>query len=243
MVKRISKIENLMKLSTSFIKLFSNQVIHLEDYKEAIAKGLPFLTEDDITGIKKQYVEGVTWEDIDCILSKKGLIFKHDNFKKYLRQNLIAKQYKQIRNSTGKTAVYPTEIIMQINFIQYYLKSSSTDLILSLQQMLNSFDKNGLESLECVNDNLQIHDGNRTNISYLKIREVLYSEDIIDSDIYTILSDDKNATEEYSKLNRDLEDAFDKYIWPIGKQIEDLLKNFKSIYIPKDPGQELGGSK
>ena len=235
MVKQLSKIENLMQLNKSFIKFFSNKIVHVEEYKDAIAKGLPFLTEDEITSLKEKYIEGVTWEDINSILSK--LLFRRDNFKKYLRLNLIDKQYKQKINSIGKTAVYPVDTVIQINFIQYYLKSSSKNLILFLQKTLDSFDASGIERLECLNDNVEFQHGNSTNIPLLKIKEQIYSEDIIDSDVRAILANDSLATEEYSQLDKELKDAYDK-TWSIAQRIEDLLRGYKSIYIPGVPIQE-----
>jgi hypothetical protein len=53
----------------------SDLLIDSEGYKDNVKKGLPFFVKKELDALSAKYQNGITWNDIDSELSKKGMIF------------------------------------------------------------------------------------------------------------------------------------------------------------------------
>lgn len=119
--------EKLPKYGTPLRLVFVSNVVDFPGYKEGINKGLPLFTGEELDKIKKQYEKpgekpGLTWEDIDRLLSEKGLFFKKATFRKYIQEGNISKAIGYKNTEKGRVAIFPADTISHINFIQYFYK-------------------------------------------------------------------------------------------------------------------------
>jgi len=117
------KLEKLAQETPSVRQLMSWVVVGYPKYLEAVEKGLPFFTAEELTRIEKSedYKNGLTVKQIDRILSEKGMIVKLPTFKKYVNLGLIPASTKRRRTGKGSAGLYPANVIRTINLIKYCL--------------------------------------------------------------------------------------------------------------------------
>ena len=115
------KIESLSKLNSFQRYLMSIMLPSDSGYQNDIQKGLPFFNIEEMDDIEKSRKE-LTYEEINAILSQKGMILKPATFKKYVNLNLISSSSGRKKKSS--VGLYPSTIIREINFIKYALFSN-----------------------------------------------------------------------------------------------------------------------
>jgi hypothetical protein len=147
-----SKKPNPPKKSDRLQKYWSHQrmllnilLIESEEYKDAIEKGLPFFTTEELSELDRKYENGITWKQIDTELSKKGMIFKQSTFRKYIQEQKIPPAKGYISTDKGREAIYPSNIIQHINIIQYFFRVAGNEFIDKLidiyaEQTVNASD-------------------------------------------------------------------------------------------------------
>jgi hypothetical protein len=138
MKKKIRKSEQLPKYGTVLRSRLVESVQTLPGYQEGIQKGFPLFTKNELDEIKERYKKDkLTWEEIDKILSRKGIFLKKATFRKYIQDGNISEAigYKNIKNS--RVAIFPADTIAHINFIQFFykvLEKKDADQILEIVQ-------------------------------------------------------------------------------------------------------------
>lgn len=142
-------LEFLSKMEQKFKTFFADVILFDEDYKNDIEKGLRFFKWTDLEKIEKdeKYKDGLTFQQIDEILSRKGMIFKLPTFKKYVAMKLIPDSIKIEKTKRGIISIYPVSVIKSINFIKYVLYKKP-DLRVVAGKFLKRNRKSALEIIE-----------------------------------------------------------------------------------------------
>lgn len=108
--------------NTAERKVMNELMLLSERYQQAIDRGLPFYTENELKQIIEKYPNGITWSEIDAEISSKGIILKKPTFRKYIQNKAIPPSIKYRSIKKGREAIYPPEIIIHINFMIYFKK-------------------------------------------------------------------------------------------------------------------------
>ena len=74
MKQKIRKSVRLPQYGTSLRSELVSQIAILPGYQEGISKGFPLFTYEELNDLKEKYKDGLTWENIDRILSAKGIL-------------------------------------------------------------------------------------------------------------------------------------------------------------------------
>ncbi len=122
MKQKIRRSEYLPKYGTPLRSQIVSLVTTLPGYQEGIKKGFPLFTSEELNDYKKSYKNGLTWDDIDRLLSGKGIFFKKATFRKHIQEGNISKAIGYRNTANGRVAVFPADTISHINFIQYFYK-------------------------------------------------------------------------------------------------------------------------
>jgi len=151
-------LKSLSELKPQMRNALSNWIPEDEDCLKEIEKGRPFFRADELKAIEenKDYKTGLTFSQIDEILSRKGMILKLPTFKKYVGMKLIPESIEIRKTKKGIIAVYPPKIIRAINFIKYSLYAN-LDFIPIIERKIEkktqeSLDKLRLSALELIGD-------------------------------------------------------------------------------------------
>ncbi len=126
--------------------LMSWMLLTDKEYLKDIEKGLPFFTADELQKLEKseEYRQGLTFEDINGMLSEKGMILKLPTFKKYINLKLIPTSTGRRARGKGSAGLYPPGVIRTINFIKYVLYAN----IDSFETVVGRFETTALEVIE-----------------------------------------------------------------------------------------------
>jgi len=226
--KKISKTDLIPKYMSPFRKRL--QAIILDDhsdYEEKVKRGLPFFLKREIEELKDKYKNGMTWHDIDLELSKKGMMLKKPTFQKYIREKLISRAIDYKIDTKGRMAIYPPDIIEQINFVQYIYKTVDNDKFLTILKILYSCKVSALDLLE-----------SKSSVSvYRMITDYVWEAD----DSLTIYLSESLAgypdfvKEIVAELNK-LREIVDHHCSPIVSKIIDKLESFEVLDL--DDGEE-----
>jgi hypothetical protein len=127
--KRPKKSDRLSEYWSHQRKMLNDLLLESDDYQESIVKGLPFFTANELAKLKKKYSTGITWPEIEAELSKKGMIFKQATFRKYIQEKKIPSAYRYRATNKGREALYPSETMDHINFIQYLYRIADNELV------------------------------------------------------------------------------------------------------------------
>ena len=130
--KKISKFKLIPKVGSPIREKLLEILTGLDDYKKAIERGLRLFTEEQLLQIEDQYKGGMTWEEIDTVMSNQGTLLKQATFRKYMQDEIIpkAKDYK------SRVAIYDKQIIRHLNFVNFYYKVTDTPMIDFLSGLL-----------------------------------------------------------------------------------------------------------
>jgi len=130
MSKKKQKKSMLLPKYGSKYRYFFIRFLDVSDsYKETIEKGYPFYTRQELDEIQKRYIDGLTWDDVDRELVKKGIFLKKATFRKYIIDGYLPRAISYRKTTTGRVAVFPSDIVTHINLIQYYYKVITGDII------------------------------------------------------------------------------------------------------------------
>lgn len=155
MKQKINRSEFIPKYGTTMRSVLISMVAKLPGYQEGIKKGFPLFTERELENIKEQSADGLTWKDIDRILSGKGIFFKKATFRKYIQEENISKAIGYRNTENGRVAIFPADTISHINFIQYYYKVLDGEHVDSI---FNFIKDNQITYLEAIESNLINYD-------------------------------------------------------------------------------------
>ena len=140
------KLEKLAKEEPAIRNIMSLMLLTDKEYLKAIKKGLPFFTQDELNKIEEneEYKSGLTFEEINKLLSEKGMILKLPTFKKYVNLKLIPTSTKRKTTGKGSPGLYPASVIRTINFIKYSLYAN----IDAFETVVGGFETRALEVIE-----------------------------------------------------------------------------------------------
>lgn len=231
MKKKIRKSEQLPKYGTPLRTRLVDIVTTLPRYQEGIKKGFPLFTEDELDLIKMRYKDDkLTWEDIDNILSGKGVIFKKPTFRKYIQDGIIPGAIDHRKTANSRVALFQEDTISQINFVQYYYKILDGELRNKLIDYVKNQQVTYAEAIEARlpgNDTLF-----RSAIDYL----VYMNEDIVDA-IDKALDIRPSDRDNILKI---LDNIYNEYVKTIEPKISEFIDSLekKTISVSETMGDE-----
>jgi hypothetical protein len=207
MKKKLSRSVQIPKYGTTSRAHLVSFVTSLPGYQEGISKGFPLFTSKELDEVKELYKDGLTWEDIDKLLSGKGIFFKKATFRKYIQKGNISKAIGYKNTENRRVAIFPADTIAHINFIQYYYKVVDGEYVDNV--------------IDCIKDQ---------QISYLEAIESNLSCDNIYASIFHYICDaDRDTSEAIKKALECRPDDRDKIL----KMLDHIENKFNKI-IRKD---------
>jgi len=214
------KSDRLPKYPPNVRSLLMDLLLESDEYKANIEKGLPFFNSDQLSELERKYPNGMSWNEIDAELSKIGMIFKKPTFRKYLQEKIIpqAKGYRS--TNKGREAIYTTDIIQHINFIQYYVRVADFELIDRLAEIFSKLTITVKEAIEG-----QLEFGSLRNGVYTYIRDMSSEGDDIQQAINDVLSDEPELRETVEASLNELYSAFNS-------KFEEFVNLLESHKIP-----------
>lgn len=212
------KADMLPKYWSYHRKLLMDLLLKTTEYMEAINKGLPFFTANELDKLESQYSR-FTWKDIDRELSKKGIIFKKATFRKYIQEKKIPPSMAYLMTKTGREAIYPSDIIRHINFIQFFYRIANTAAI---KEILNIFSDETISAKEAIEEQLYFHRNLREGVLMYLRGASADGDDIINA-IQTVLGHDKKFMSAVEKLVFQIGKGFDQKFNTLKK----MLENYK----------------
>lgn len=138
--KRATKAQQLPKYGT----LNRNKMM---SYIEDLNKG-PYFTREELGDLKDRYKEGLTWEDVERELTAKKLFLKKPTFRKYIQDGYLPEATSYRNTDKGRMAVFPADVISHINFIQYFYKIATGEIIDELFGIIRDVQLDCLEAVE-----------------------------------------------------------------------------------------------
>jgi len=148
MKKKLRRSAQIPKYGTAPRSYLVSFVTSLPGYQEGLRKGFPLFTGEELEEVKELYKEGLTWEDIDKLLSGKGIFFKKATFRKYIQNGNISRAIGYKNTENGRVAVFPSDTISHINFIQYYYKVVDGEYIDNVIDSVRDQQISYLEAIE-----------------------------------------------------------------------------------------------
>jgi hypothetical protein len=231
MKQKTRRSEQLPKYGTTIRTVLVSEVADLPGYQEGLSKGFPLFTKEELDAFKELYKDGLTWEDIDRELSRKGIFFKKATFRKYIQEGNISKAINYKKTQKGRVAIFPADTISHINFIQYYYKvidGNYLDIIIAL------FKEKQITYLDMIESNLSF------NI-YASIYDYICLDD---GEVSEVIKETlKSRPDDRDKFLKMLDDIDNKFNNIIGKDIDKfvslLKKKTMSVSETGDYGKEV----
>ncbi len=211
MKKKIRKSEQLPKYGTILRSRLVNAVETLPGYKEGIAKGLALFTSEELDEIKERHKDGLTWEEIDRELSRKGIFFKKATFRKYIQDGNLSEAigYKTIQHS--RVAIFPAETINHINFIHFFYKVLERNVADQILEIVQDWQITYADAIEHVIDK---------SIFTAIIDHIVYMND---ETIDVIKEALEQRPVDRDDILKTLEDICDEYVKTIEPRISKLV--------------------
>lgn len=238
MKKKISRSEQIPKYDNPLRSTLISFVTTLPGYQEGINKGFPLFASKELDEIKELYKDGLTWEEIDKLLSGKGIFFKKATFRKYIQEGNISKAIGYKNTENGRVAIFPADTISHINFIQYYYKVLDGEFVDNVISLIKDQQITFREAIEA---NLRWKD----NI-YASIFSYICSDmdgDVADA-IEKALACRPSDRDKFLKMLNDIDDKFNKVIRKdIDKLVSLLESNYLSIYETMGDNKEAQNEK
>ena len=232
MKKKLRRSAQIPKYGTASRSHLVSFVTSLPGYQEGINKGFPLFTGKELEGIKELYKEGLTWEDIDKLLSGKGIFFKKATFRKYIQNGNISKAMGYKNTENGRVAIFPADTIAHINFIQYYYKVVDGEYV---DNVIDSIKDKKISYLEAVESNLASSDIYTSILRYICDADGDASEAI--KKALECRPDDRDK---FLKMLAHINKKFNKNIRKdIDKLISSLTKKTISVFETMDDDQEV----
>ena len=145
---KVSKSARIPKLGTAARKILTNNITSFPIYQESLEKGRRFFTEEQLEELQQECTEGLTWEEIDRIISQQGLVLTQSNFRKYLQDGLLPRATGHKSTSTGSSAVYDADIIRHINLLLFIFNTPSNDFLNLVINLLEDSEISAAEAVE-----------------------------------------------------------------------------------------------
>lgn len=207
MKKAAKKSDRLPKYWSYHRKLLNELLLKSDGYKESVKKGLPFFTLEELAELGKKYKRGITWNEIDTELSKKGMIFKKATFRKYIQGKKIPSTYKYQATKKGREAIYAGDTIEHINLIQYFYRIADNEII---DAILEAFSEQTISAEEAIEEQLcgsSLREG-----VFMYLRDMSDDENDIEQAIYNVLNHDPDFRQKVEAGLGEIYDAFhDKF--------------------------------
>ena len=192
-------------------------------YKESIAKGIRLFTRDELEELKDQYKGGILWEDIEREFAKKGIPLKKATFRKYIQDEYISKPISYRNSGRTRVALFAPDTISQLNFIYYFYKIASGEIVDNLFIFLDTIFQNQPSHLDKVEAALTSSD----SLSPAVMRFICFSDGEAYSAIDTGLSRYHDDQQKALKMLDEIDDLFNKMIMP---KINDLLNFLETTF-------------
>jgi hypothetical protein len=120
--KKINKSGLIPKYRSPIRTKLVELLTEFPDYVKNLEKGYHFFTQEELRNLKDRYPDGLTWEDIDQELSRKGIMLKKSTFRKYVQEGNLPRAIRYRNRENGRVAIFPPDTISHINFILYFYK-------------------------------------------------------------------------------------------------------------------------
>jgi hypothetical protein len=223
--------EQLPKFGTPLRSQLVSLVANLPGYQEGLSKGFPLFTNKELDDFKERYKGGLTWDDIDRLLSGKGIFFKKATFRKYIQEGNISKAIGYRNTESGRVAVFPADTISHINFIQYYYKVMDGE---HLDNILELIKDKQITYFEAIESNLD------TDNFYASIfHYICFGDGDASTAIEKALECRPADRDKFLKMLNDIDDKFNRIIRKdIDKLASSLRKKTLSVFETIDDGQE-----
>ncbi len=221
MKKKISRSEQIPKYGTPTRSTLISFVTTLPGYQEGISKGFPLFTTKELDEIKETYKNGLTWEEIDKLLSGKGIFFKKATFRKYIQEGNISKAIGYKNTENGRVAIFPADTISHINFIQYYYKVIDGEHIDNILEIIKDEQ---IPYLDAIESNLSWKD----NIYASIFDYICFSDGDAADAIKKALGCRPSDRDKFLKILNDIDDKFHK---TIRKDIDKFVSLLKKKYL------------
>jgi hypothetical protein len=213
--KDLKDLKDLVELGESLRNIHSWMILRDIQYKEAVEKGLPFFSEAELEEIEynPHHKNGITFGEIEKILSKKGMILKLPTYKRYIGLKLIPESTGRKMVKKKRVGFYPVSVIRKINFIKYVLFAN-----MDFEKSLSRFQITAYEAAAYPGEDFmmtEFRDGS-ARPAILRCLSTLYRKNVIDEANY------KKIQELVCETERELINARDKF-----HEVEDLLKGIK----------------
>ena len=203
MKKAVKKSDRLPKYWSYQRKFLNELLLKSDGYKESVKKGLPFFTLEELAELEKKYQGGITWKEIDTELANKGMIFKKATFRKYIQEKKIPSTYTYRATKKGREAIYASDTIEHINFIQYFYRIADNEII---DAIFESFSGETINVKDAIED--QLWGGNLREGVFMYLRDSSGYKDDIEQAVYDVLNDDPELRQKVEAGLREIYDAF-----------------------------------
>lgn len=148
--QKISKSERIPKVGSPARDILLKNITDMDDYKNAIQRGLPFFIKDELENIENKFNEGMCWEDIESVLSAKGTLLKYATFRKYIQDAIIPKAKSHKSTETGRVAIYDSNIIRHLNFVNFFYNITDAPMIDNLMELIGACEISYKDAIESV---------------------------------------------------------------------------------------------
>ena len=202
-MKKIRRSEIIPKYGSRRRNILIDALHENQDYKKSMEKGLPFYSQKELDKIKKKYKDGMTWSEIDTELSKKGVIMKKATFRSYIQSKNISSAIAYKKNERGREAIYPSDTIKHINFIQYFYRMADNDFIITLLHTIEILKVNAKDAIE---DRLEHNNLYRTIMN--DIDGYQDGDDNLEEIIRYVLRHDTDFLQKVLSNHKDLVESF-----------------------------------
>jgi len=146
---RTKKSDKLPKYGDIARKFLLQFVPSLEVYRKTLEKGSPVLfTEEELKHLNDKYKDGITWDEMDKELSQKGIPLEKVTFRKYIQDGFLSKATDYRNTEKGRVAVFPSDTIEHINFINFFYKAADKKQIDSILNLLPDEEVTYREAVE-----------------------------------------------------------------------------------------------
>ena len=135
--KKISKTNEIPKYGSASRVFLLPLLTSLREYQEKINKGMSYFSESELDELKSKYKNGITWEEIEIELNKKGVEFNKSTFRKHIQEKLLPDSIGYRKVGENAVAVFPSETISHINFNRYVLKAADMKFILNMTKIID----------------------------------------------------------------------------------------------------------
>lgn len=212
-----SKSSQIPKIGTAARKILMDNITGFPVYEDCLDKGRRFFTEDQLVEIEDKYKGGLTWEEIDKVISRQGLVLTQSTFRKYLQEGLLPRATGHNSTSKGSSAVYDSDIIRHINLLLFIFNVPTNDF---LNLVIGYLTQNEISAVEAVESKLD-------RPLYAAISVDLYQSgrETLDA-IDVAMTKHPDIAEKAKSMFEEIETAFRDQIDPKITALINLLKDY-----------------